>query len=166
MKINRKVISGSSILTILGVVCFATVMVAAAIMFSSAIWMNTVPSGAGAVAQSAAPTGTYLPDNPALNEPYTFRLTVTSNIDAATGSVVIEIARAAIIDTDVVLIYDENKDGSFDDAPLTSAPSEGTLTYTIGADALNWKAGDEYNYDFQITYKAAGTYNVDAHATA
>ena len=53
MKMNGKVISGSSILTILGVVCFATVLVAAAILSGSiATTGKTVTPNSGAMTLS------------------------------------------------------------------------------------------------------------------
>ena len=150
----------------LGVVCFSTILVAALIIFSSATWSNTVAAGPGTVTKGVTGDGVNLPDNPAVDTAYTFRLTVASNIDTTTGSVVIEISDVDIVSGNVTLIYDANNDGTYDDGALTPVEGADMLTFTIGGGALAWTATNSYDYDFQITYNEAGSYAVESFATA
>lgn len=166
MKYKGKAIAGSNLLTILGVVCFATIVVAAAITFTAVNWTNTVPSAPGAVTKGLTGDGTNLPDNPAISTAYTFRLNVTSNIDTTVGSVVITITDPTILAANVTLIYDADNNGLYAETALTPVVGSGVLTFTIGAGALVWTATQSYNYDFQITYNNAGSYAVSAYATA
>ena len=81
MKINGKVISGSSILTILGVVCFATVLVAAAITWAT---FTTAPQNPVTQVLLGEPTTNewttdYVPDG---EHPYNLVFSATYNFGA------------------------------------------------------------------------------------
>lgn len=166
MKYKGKVVSGSSLLTILGVICFATVLVAGAIVFTSASWTNTVPSSAGSVAKPATGNGVDLPSNPAIGQAYTFRLTVTPNIDTSTGTVTVTITATGIVLGDVVLKYDSAHDGNYA-TTLTGSLVSTTITYTVtGSGSIAWTHGTPVNYDFQITYNTANTYSCQGNAGA
>ena len=169
MKFRGKAISGTSLIVMLGVVLTATTIVAAAMLLGSTTWTNTVPETGVTVTKTTATTGLALPDAPIKDQAYTFGLNVVSHVDTVTGYLLINITKTGIASADVELIFDANNDGLFTDDALDGAPTGDVITYTVvpAVDAkFEWSSISDITYNFQITYKTAGTYVVQASAYA
>ncbi|MGD1061073.1 MAG: hypothetical protein ABR879_06415 [Methanomassiliicoccales archaeon] len=156
MKYKGKVVSGSSLLTILGVVCFATVVVSAVLITSNTLSFapTNVTTGAITLTDSGSDTTAVLAGN---NAAYHFNANVA---DALTGAVItVEIAKTGIALSDVT-----NATIRYNGAvtPTALVFSLGTnvitATYTVGTQAIS----ATLPCTISVTYATAGSYTVSA----
>jgi len=163
MKYKGKVISGSSILTILGVLCFATVIVSALLISNSLQWSNTTQDNALTLSKTAAVhDGGYelLPDNPIKGQTYSFGVhAVAGSADVPAWTLQISIAGTAA-DTDVTLKVWNATESVYDTVTLTGTT---TLTGTVSMPDIAHTATDDAS--FCIVFNVAATFAWTVTAT-
>jgi hypothetical protein len=152
MKYKGKAISASSLLTILGVVCFATVIVAAAVLTSGMInFASTTVNGSIGMTTGSAPGAV----NTGVAAVYGFNATVP---DDMTGTVLtVQITGTGLVAGDITSIT-LNYNGTIQSlvGPVSTSNTL-TWTYTVGAqiDAV-------VPIIVTVVYATAGTYTVGA----
>jgi hypothetical protein len=154
MKFHGKAISGTSLLTILGVLCFATVIVAAVSITSNTLtFANTSVSNPGTVTLTQTSTpGTIVLGNPAV---YGFNANVQNHL---TGVVVtVDIAKTGISTSDVT-----NATIRYDSGLTTNITfSAGATNHIIATyNVADQVADATIPCTVTITYAATGTYAV------
>lgn len=153
MKYKGTKISGSSILTILGVVCFATVLVAAAVLTSGMVnFAPTTVNGSFTMTAGTDPGAV----NVGAPAAYPFSAVVSQ---AMTDTVLtVQIAKTGIVASDITSITLTYKSVTQTLTPVGSPPAN-TLqwTYTVGAQAAETAA-----IVVTVTYATAGTFTVGA----
>jgi hypothetical protein len=161
MNFKGKAITGTSLLTMLGVVCFATILVAAAVLLGSANWTNNAVSGATVTKLDVASHGgDALIASPIVGKDYEFGIQVQGHADA-TGQLTINITKAGIAPENVILSY-YNVDHWT--ALTANTGTSGSLLYTYPTTTA-LTASSDVTYDFQINYVASGSYGIVANVT-
>lgn len=157
MKYKGKAISGTSLLTILGVVCFASVIVSAVLITSGTLtFAGTTVTTPGNIAltDSGSDTTSVLAGNSAV---YNFNANVGQAVTGATITVTIAKTGISLADiTSAKLTYDVGS--ATDLSSLTDNGDTVTGTYTVGVQAVD----ATLPCIITIVYAAAGTYVVSA----
>jgi hypothetical protein len=153
MKYKGKVVSGSSLLTILGVVCFATVIVSAVLVTSNALTLgSTTVSGASIVLSTPTANTTALVGDPT---DYGFNANVAQTMTDAT--ITIYVNETSILPADVGSV--KITYGSGTQATVTMAQNGASSlsgTYTV----TDLTSGAAKVGSIVIVYNVAGTYAV------
>jgi hypothetical protein len=159
MKFRGKALSGTSLLTILGVLCFATVIVSAVVISSNTlIFASTTVTSPGTVqlSQTATP-GPIIVGN---NADYNFTANVPNSMTDAVLTVHIAMSGISTSDvTSATLTYDNG--GTPTVLTLTDNGNDLSGTYNVGSQS----ADGSIPCVLVIVYATAGTYTVSATLT-
>jgi hypothetical protein len=159
MKFKGKTVTGTSLLMVLGVICFATTLVAAAALMGTVSWTNSVSDGATVTKIAPSTLGTALPEGATVkNVPYEFGVHVVGSA-TGTGTLYISIAKSGIVSSDVKLNITTDA-GSTWTPIVADTGTTGILTYTVSA-SVDLTATTTFS--MQVTYLTAGSYNVQAY---
>ena len=139
------------------VVLLPTIMVAAYVLMGETSWTNTVSDGATVSKVAPVYDGIALPDNPTKGVTYEFGVQVAGQ-STGTGTLFLQISKAEIASSDVVLSY--TTDGTTWTPLSADTSTSGQLTYTCPT-SVDLTATQTFS--FQITYETSGVYNVLAY---
>jgi hypothetical protein len=159
MKFHGKAISGTSLLTIIGVLCFATVIVSAVVITSNTLtFSDTVVNSPGSIAL----TETATPDTIVLGNAATYELSANVQ-NALTGAVaIVDIQKIGIATSDVTSATFQYNGGSVDSITFVDGPvNHITASYTIGSQIVD----SSIPCIVTIHYATAGTYAVSVTMT-
>lgn len=159
MKFRGKAISGTSLLTILGVLCFATVIVSAVVITSNTLsFPSTTVNSPGSIAltQTTAP-GTIILGNDAV---YEFNANVQNSLTGAVATV--DIQKSGIAPSDITSASFQYNSGSVVSITFTAGAADHiTASYTIGSQAVD----ATIPCIVTIHYATAGSYAVSVTVT-
>jgi hypothetical protein len=165
MKILRKAIGGSSILTILGVVCFATILVAATLVSSNALHFTQTISVEPKITMDGTEARTASYTDVAQTYPFTAAVSVHLTSAAKIYVTIHDTSDSTITTDDIVgnsvtVTFDNNEFA----VPLTITDGVASGSVTINSGILDdgvVAANPSYDGLVGITYHVPGSYVVD-----
>jgi hypothetical protein len=176
MKFRGKAITGAGLLTILGVACFATVLVSAAVFMalSNSTSSGTTNVGTMLTAQEQATTDSstgfnaWSNGNAIVGNTYTDGLLISGGPTTYTGPYSIQITitcDSVISNSDISMMYQKDGGSSYTAIDSFSGSGSTTMFMVIPGDVATSSSAQAYNFEIVLAGGApAGAYTITYQA--